>query len=169
MSRRTRKFALTAHIVASVGWLGAVAAFMALAIAGLVSDDLQTARSAYVAMEAIGRYVLVPFALASLLTGLVKSLTTKWGLVRHYWVIFKLAINLIATGILLLYLQTLEALARIASAPTASTADLRDPSPLLHSTAALLLLLLAAGLSVYKPQGVTGRGRRWQARARPAS
>jgi hypothetical protein len=35
MTPRLRKFALTAHVTSSVGWLGAVAAFLALAVAGL--------------------------------------------------------------------------------------------------------------------------------------
>ncbi len=34
MTPIVRKFALTAHITFSVGWLGAVAGFLALAIAG---------------------------------------------------------------------------------------------------------------------------------------
>lgn len=40
---RLRKFALTAHITSSVGWLGAVVCFLALSIVGLASDDVQSA------------------------------------------------------------------------------------------------------------------------------
>ena len=50
MSPGYRKVALTAHVTASVGWLGAVAGFLALAIAGLTSHDPQHVRSAYLAM-----------------------------------------------------------------------------------------------------------------------
>jgi hypothetical protein len=90
-----------------VGWLGAVAGFLALAVAGLTSQDAQTVRAAYVTMELTGWFVLVPLALASLLTGLVQSLGTTWGLFRHYWVLAKLLINVFATIVLLLYTQTL--------------------------------------------------------------
>ena len=87
MAPGLRKLALTAHIASSVGWLGAIAGFLALAITGLTTTDALTVRVAYLAMDWIGWYVLVPLSFASLLTGLVLSLGTEWGLVRHYWVI----------------------------------------------------------------------------------
>jgi hypothetical protein len=74
MPPRARRFALTAHIVSSVGWLGAVAVILALAIAGVTSDDAQIVRAAYLGMESIAWFVLLPFSVASLLTGLVQSL-----------------------------------------------------------------------------------------------
>src|SRR5829696_9370988 len=107
---RLRKLALTAHVVSSVGWLGAVTAFLALSIAGLTSKDPQTVRGAYLVMELTGWVVLIPLSLASLATGLVCSLGSSWGLFRHYCVLFKLVINLVATIVLLLYMQTLDAL-----------------------------------------------------------
>ena len=165
MTPRLRKFALTAHVTSSVGWLGAVIGFLALSITGLASADGQTVRAAYLAMEATGWYVLVPLSLASLLTGLVQSLGTRWGLFRHYWVLAKMLINVFATVVLVMYMQTLSYLAGVAGATTLSSGDLRglkSPSPVLHAGAALLLLLVATTLSVYKPRGVTRYGRRKQ-------
>ena len=162
MTPRLRKFALTAHVASSVGWLGAVAGFLGLAVAGLTSQDAQTVRAVYLATEFTGWFVLVPFAVASLLTGLVQSLGTKWGLFRH--VLAKLLINVFATFVLLLYMQTLDYLAGVA-AETFSSSDLdalRSPSPLLHAGLALLLLLTATALAVYKPRGMTPYGRRKQ-------
>jgi hypothetical protein len=160
-----RKLALTAHIVSSVGWLGAVAVFLALGVAGLVSEDAETVRAAYVAMESTGWFVLVPLSVASLATGLIESLTTKWGLLRHYWVAMKLAINLLATVVLLLYMRSLGDLADIAVEATSPAGDLddaRDPSPVVHAAAAFVLLVAAAVLSVYKPRGLTAYGHRRQ-------
>ena len=77
MTPSLRKLALTAHVTSSVGWLGAVAAFLALAIAGLTSRDPQMVRAAYLAMELTGWFVIVPLSLASPLTGLVQSLCTE--------------------------------------------------------------------------------------------
>ena len=162
MTSRVRKLTLTAHVVFSVGWLGAVAGFLALAVAGLVGQDPQTVRSAYLMMELTGWFVLVPLAGASLVSGLVQSLGTEWGVFRHYWVLGKLIINVIATVVLLLYMQTLGSLGRIAGKPTLSDNDLsvlRSPSPVLHSGAALALLVIATVLAVYKPRGKT---RYWQ-------
>ena len=164
MPPHQRKLALAAHVTCSVGWLGAVAAFLGLAVAGVASDDLQVVRGVYVTMEVTGWFVLVPLAVASLTTGIVQSLCTKWGLFRHYWVVFKLAINVAATVILLAYMRTLADLADVARRTTAAddVTALRSPSPLLHSVAALVLLLVATALGVYKPHGRTPYGQRKQ-------
>jgi hypothetical protein len=101
-------------------------------------------------------------ALASLLTGLVQSLVTTWGLFRHYWVLFKLVIAILATAVLLLYTETVGVFADIAAASSTDLSELRAPTFLLHSGAALLLLLVATVLAVYKPRGMTRYGRRKQ-------
>ena len=165
MRPRLRKFVLTAHVVSSVGWLGAVAVFLALAVVGLTSQDAQLVRAVYLAMEPAGWFVLVPLSLASLLTGLVQSLGSKWGLLQHYWVLMKLLINVVATTVLLLYMQTLGYLADVAAQTTLSSGDLRllrSPSSVLHAGFGMLLLLVAATLSVYKPRGMTRYGQRKQ-------
>ena len=76
---RLRKLALTAHVTCSVGWIGAVVVFRALAFLGLTSQDPQTVRGVYLVMEPAGWLVLVPLAFASLLTGILQSLGTAWG------------------------------------------------------------------------------------------
>src|SRR5919202_2449549 len=111
MTPRVRKLALTVQVVSSVGWLGAVAASLALATAGLAGEDAQVVRAAYLAMNSIGEGVLVPLALTSLLSGVVQALGTKWGLFRHYWVLMKFLINVFASAVLVLYMQTLGYLA----------------------------------------------------------
>jgi hypothetical protein len=163
MAPGTRKLALTAHVTASVGWLGAVAAYLALAIAVLTSPDAQTVRAVYLAMELIVWYVIVPLAFASLLTGLVSSLGTSWGLFRHYWVVFKLLLNVVATLVLLLYTRSIGSFADLAVASSGvALGELRHPTHAIHSGAALLVLLVATVLAVYKPRGVTPYGWRKQ-------
>ena len=103
MTPSLRKFALTMHVTSSVGWLGAVGAFLALAIAGLGSQDLQIVRAAYLAMHLITWFVIVPLSLAALSTGIVQSLGTTWGLFDHYWVGTKLLLTVLATAILLVH------------------------------------------------------------------
>jgi hypothetical protein len=162
MTPPIRKLALTAHVSASVGWLGAVAGFLALSVVGLTSDDADTVRGAYLVMEPAAWFVLAPLAFASLLTGLVQALGTTWGLFRHYWVLFKLLINVVATLVLLTYMETFRVLADVAADPRADLSVVRNPSPTLHAGAALLLLLAATTLAVYKPRGLTRYGRRKQ-------
>jgi uncharacterized membrane protein len=166
MTPRLRKFALAAHVASSVGWLGAVVVFLALAVVGLTSQDAETTRGAYLVMEPAAWYVLVPLAFASLLTGLVQSLGTTWGLFRHYWVLFKLLINVVATIVLLTYMETFSSMAHVAADPSVDLGVVRNASPILHAGAALLLLLVATTLAVYKPQGMTRYGRRKQRQQR---
>ena len=162
MAPRTRKVALTVHVVCSVGWLGAVLAFMALAIVGLISRDAASVRAAYIAMEPLTWFVLIPLSIASLLTGIVQSVGTPWGLLRHYWVLAKLVLNVVATTVLLLYTQTVGYLADVAEASRfpGRDPDLGNPSPLLHGAAAALRLLAATALAVLKPRGQTRFGQR---------
>jgi hypothetical protein len=102
MTPGLRKVALTAHVASSVGSLGAVAGFLALAVAGLTSQDAGMVCAAYLTMEFTARYVIVPLVLALLLAGLIQSLGTAWGLFRHYWVLAKLLLTVLTTIVLLL-------------------------------------------------------------------
>ena len=119
-------------------------------------------------MEPAAWFVLVPLAFASLLTGLVQALGTTWGLFRHYWVLFKLLINVVATAVLLLYMETFDSMADVAADPRSDLGAVRNVSPLLHAGLALLLLLVATTLAVYKPRGLTPYGRRRQREQRTA-
>lgn len=162
MTSSIRKFALTAHITFSVGWLGSVACFLTLAIAGLTVQNVQILRATYFAMELVGWYIIVPFCIASLLTGLVMSLGTKWGLFRHKWVLTKFVITVISALILFGFTRTLGNLGNLAADATLSIDELRklSQSPVLHSGGGLLALLVTTILSVYKPWGLTSYGRR---------
>jgi hypothetical protein len=165
MSPGVRKLALAAHVTSSVGWLGAIAAFLALSIIGLTSDDAETVRGAYLVMEPAAWYVLVPLAFASLVTGLVQSLGTTWGLFRHYWVVAKLLINVFATIVLVMYMATFDVLRDVAADPGTKLSHVRNVSPALHAALALLLLLAATALAVFKPRGMTRYG--WRKQQKP--
>ena len=175
MTPGLRKFALTTHVTASVGWLGSVAAFLALAIAGLSSQDSQLVRAAYLAMHLTTWFVIVPFSIASLLTGLLESLGTTWGLFRHYWVVTKLLLTTLATIILLVHTQPIGRVAAVAAETALSGGDLLQVRLQLvgDAAAALFVLLVTTALSVYKPWGLTPYGIRRQAEAtegwRPAA
>ena len=163
-----RKFTFTAHVTTSVGWLGAVFGFLALAVIGLTSADDQTVRGAYLVMAPAAWFVLVPLAHASLLSGIVLSLGTAWGLFRHYWVVLKLLITVFATIILLVYMETFRVMAGVAADPRVDLAAVRNASPLVHSLLALILLTIATVLGVYKPSGMTAYGKRKEAEQRRA-
>ena len=170
MKPRFRKLVLTAHITFTVGWLGSVAAFLALAIAGLTSSDPQMVRAAYPAMELATRFVIVPLSIAPLLiTGPILSLGTSWGLFRHYWILAKLLINLLSTLILLVHMQPIGYLSHVAAAGTLSGADRGLQIQMaVAAGAARIALLVATALAVYKPRGMTPYGWRKQYEEREA-
>jgi hypothetical protein len=166
MTPALRKLNLTAHVTSSVGWLGAVAGFLVLSIAGLASQDADTVRSAYVAMNLIGQFIIVPLSLAALMTGLVQSLGTDWGLFRHYWVLVKFVLTVGATVLLLLHqFVAVAGAARLVSGTAAGTlpqVGRLGPQLVGDAGLAVLVLLVTTTLSVYKPWGRTRYGRRMQ-------
>ncbi|MBI4298224.1 MAG: hypothetical protein HY666_00485, partial [Chloroflexi bacterium] len=160
-----RKFVLTAHVTFAVGWIGAVAGFLALAVTGLTSQDAQKVRAAYLAMELTARFVILPLSLTPLLiTGPLLSLGTPWGLFRHYWILAKLLINILAAIALLVHMQPISYMAGVAAETILSSADLRQLriQLVVWACVALLALLVATALAVYKPRGITPYGWRKQ-------
>jgi len=166
-SPRLRKLALAVHITCSVGWLGAVVSFLAIAVAGLVSEKPDVVRSAYFSMELTAWVVIVPLSLASPLSGLVQGLGTSWGLFRHYWVVFKIVLTIPATLFLLMHMKAISHMSASALGTTLSSSDLRQLrlQLVVDASAAVIVLIATTVLSVYKPQGLTPYGRRKQAAA----
>ena len=153
MTPKFLKVALTAHIISAIGWVGALSAFLVLALAGLVAEDPQTARAAYVANDLITRFAIVPFAFSALITGVIQATGTQWGMFRHYWVLFKIVIAMIAFSVLLMKTASIAYMADAAA--TLPDDNLRSLKLSLagHAVGGLLLLLWAAALAVYKPRG----------------
>jgi len=167
LTRGVRKFALIVHLTCSVGWIGAVVAYLALGIAAVSSQDTQTVRAAWTAMDLTGWWVIVPLAIAALLTGVVISLGTHWGLFRHYWVVISLALTLLCTVVLVLHMPAVSRMASMAR--QLDGADLRAlGGDLFHPSVGLLVLLAVTVLNVYKPAGVTPYGWRRQREQRQA-
>ena len=172
MTPALRKLTITAHVTFSIGWLGAVAAFLVLSIAGLTSHDAEVVRGAYLSMDLISRFIVIPMCFAALATGLIQALATPWGLFRYYWILLKFGLAIFATIALLVHQFVAVAVAakRVsgAAAETLFSADLdalktelvRAPS------LAILLLVVVTTLGVYKPWGLTRYGRRKQQEGR---
>ncbi len=164
MAPVVRKLALTAHITCSVGWVGSIATFLALSLVGAVGRDAETVRSAYIAMNSIGILVIVPLSLASLVTGLIQALGSPWGLFRHYWVLSKLLLNLLATGLLLLHqfmsVSVAAQRALITAAGVFPSLGQLAIQQIFDASLAVLALVTATAFAIYKPQGLTPYGRR---------
>lgn len=162
MKPRLRKLALTAHVTLSVGWLGAVAAYLAPAIVGLTSSDVEVVRGCHIAMAVMGWFVIVPLAFGALATGLIHSLFTEWGLIRHYWIATKLALAIIGAAILVMHMRG--SVGRLAGltpeALAAASSDQLKVHLVVHAAGGLLILLVATTLSIFKPWGKTPYGKR---------
>jgi hypothetical protein len=173
MAPQVRKLALTAHVTASVGWIGALMVFFAHATVSVTSEDAAIVRAACLAMSLTAWFVILPLSIASLTTGVVQALGTAWGLLKHYWVVAKLLLTIVATVVLLSKLAPISALAQAAADMTFSTANVFQSrlSLLIHAAGGLLMLLTAASLAIYKPAGLTrfGRGNSSGARERAAA
>ena len=163
MTPALRRLLLTLHLAASVGWVGAVLAYLPLDLATAASQDPQTLRAAYLGMDLVARWALVPLALLALASGIVLSLATPWGLFRHWWVVVSLALTALAAVVLLVETRTIASLAAVAADPATGDAALRAlPSTLPHSLGGLAVLLFVHALNVYKPRGLTRYGWRRQ-------
>lgn len=161
MTPRARKLVLTAHLTFSLGWIGAVIAYLALGVAAVTSPNTRTVRAAWTGMDITGWYVIVPLALASLLTGLVMALGTRWGLFRHYWVLVSFVLTVFSTTVLVLHMPEVSTLA--AAAQEAQGAHLAAlGGDLAHPGIGLVVLLAIQVLNMYKPRGITRYGWRKQ-------
>lgn len=164
LSPRSRTSWLVAHVASSVGLLGAVVVFFARALVGLFGTEPSLLQGVYLAGDLATRAVIVPLCAASLLTGIVLSLGTPWGLVRHWWVVAKLAITLVSTAVLLLHVGRITDMAEAAMGMGLASGDLYGArlQLVVASGAAILTLLAATVLSVAKPRGLTRYGWRLQ-------
>ena len=155
MTNRMSKLVLTSHVTFSVGWLGAVAVFLALAITGLHSQNEQLVRACLLAMKTSAWFVILPFCLTALATGIIQAAWTKWGLFRYYWIVVKLFLTLGSTILLLLHLQPINELANAASQPAFSNSEHvpKTIDLIAKSGAAILVLLFITTISIYKPWG----------------
>lgn len=126
------------------------------------SRRAQSVSAAYWAMESIARFIIVPLAFAALLSGLIQSLGTPWGLVQYYWVVAKLLLTAFATAVLLVKMSLIEYAAALAQAPTIHKSDLHMAGLqlIVHAAGGLVVLVMAMILSVYKPRGRTPYGLR---------
>jgi hypothetical protein len=163
MMPRLRKLALVVHVTVSVGWLGALAAYLVLDITAASSQDAPTLRAAYLGMASIVWYAIVPLAAATLSTGLMVSLGTKWGLFRHYWTLISFVLTVVAAAVLWVETRTISHYANVAADPAATLDDLRAlGNTLVHSAGGIIVLLTILVLNMYKPSGMTRHGWRKQ-------
>jgi hypothetical protein len=166
VSPRVHRLLLATHIIVSVGWLGIVFAKLVLGLRAMTSSAPGVPDALYLSMEVVN-IAFPPAAISTLVTGVLLSLGTKWGLLRHYWVATKLALSV---GVIVISIALVDRLIRQSiSAPSGQAVDdgtilgiASAPATLLISlsVARALMLGTATVVAVYKPWGKTWFGRR---------
>jgi uncharacterized membrane protein len=158
MGPRIRKTVLVVHVLASVGWFGAVAAFIALAVAGLGGGDAEGVAGVYAAAQVITWYVILPLGILSFISGIVQGLGTQWGLVRYWWVFIKLVLTTGALALLVVHIQVVDrAASHIGTGAMAGMSGLDEVrlQLVVDSAGAVAVLVITTLLSVVKPRGRT--------------
>ncbi|MBZ4018281.1 DUF2269 domain-containing protein [Streptomyces purpurogeneiscleroticus] len=165
LSRPARRATLVVHVVVSVGWLGLTLGLLALGIAastagGAAGSDVTSdlAAAAYRSMKIFIDWLIIPLALLTLVSGLVLSLGTPWGLARHRWVVTKFWLTLGAVVATTLALRT--QIGAAAGAVTAGRPVPPETDLVVAPAVALALYVFLTAISVLKPWGPTARGRR---------
>jgi hypothetical protein len=159
----TRRLVLALHVIVSVGALGVYLGLLTLAVAGLTTDDPERLRTAYTAMGIFADWLIIPVALAILVTGVTLGLGTRWGLLRHYWVATKLVLTLAlaVASIFGLRARIHDAIDQL-PAVSAGAGDVGSVGVLLVFLlpVALAVYITTTVLAIYKPWGMTRRARR---------
>jgi hypothetical protein len=160
-------FALVAaHAVAAACWIGIAVTFVAMSVVAMSTNDIHTTMAIYELMATFDLTLLRWANFATFLTGIALSITTKWGLIRYYWVAAKVAI---AVAILIMAFGFLHDSLERAGHEAAELAATRGTAAQLSGASdvvlwgfslAMLSLVGALLLSLYKPGGRTRRGRR---------
>ena len=138
-----RKSWLLLHVITSVGWLGVTVGNLVLAVVGRAE--------LYRAMVLLADFVVLPMGVGALVTGVVLSLGTRWGLVKHRWVLVKFVLTVIAVVATTFSLRSelREAADGVAGA---------DTSVLAACCVSLTRYVVNTALSVFKPWGRTRWG-----------
>jgi hypothetical protein len=162
---KPRKALVAAHAISAPCWVGVAVTFVAMSVVAMSTKNIHPTKAVYELMAVFDIKLLPWTNFATFLTGIALSMTTKWGLIRYYWVVAKIAI---AVGILVMAFGFLldalvrageEAAALAATGGTAAQLSGAADVVLWGFGCAMLSLVGALLLSLYKPGGRTRRAR----------
>ncbi|MCF3118484.1 DUF2269 domain-containing protein [Streptomyces arenae] len=167
LSRPARRATLVVHVVGAAGWLGLTLGLLALALTAITTESPTSIEAAVRSMKVFTDWLVLPLALLTLLSGLLLSLGTPWGLARHRWVYAKFWLTLATTAASAFSLRP----GINATAATVAAGDpLTDPSGLIAGPiVSLSAYVFMTVISVLKPWGLTRRGRKQRGEMHRAS
>lgn len=159
---RGRKLVLLVHIASAGAWVGLDVAMAALVFAAVRSDEAATKAFCYQALELFAIWPLFATGLVCLASGVLMGLGTSYGLLRYWWVVIKLALNLLLAALVLVALRPVvtELAGRGALAATGASVSFDESNIVFPPVVSPTLLLVAFTLAVFKPWGLIRRNAR---------
>lgn len=156
-----RRTVLVLHVITAVGWLGVTFADVALGATALATNDPELQHAMFRALGVIADFVLVPIAWSAFLTGLLLALGTKWGLVRHKWVLTKFVLTTLVVLLTTFSLTPgLKAQRDAAESAAADQLIATDPNSMISAgVVSTTIYTICVLLSIVKPWGRTRWGR----------
>jgi hypothetical protein len=106
-----RRWLLTIHLLFSAIMFGVAVAFLILSIAAANTSDEGVLKACYTSMHVLAKTSVKVSTIGTLVTGILLSVLTQWGLFKYYWIIAKevLTVLSIVLGPIGMYFWTLKA------------------------------------------------------------
>lgn len=144
----------TLHLIAVVMWLGGCLAMGLIAL--IPTDDPVSKLALLNVSELIDYAILIPGAVATVLTGAIYGIWSKWGFFRHTWLTVKwiVSIAIILIGTFFFHPFSLEMIDILQSpAPDATATNILavDAAILRWCGLQAIALMLLIPVSVFKP------------------
>lgn len=155
LSFTTKRWLTALHLLFSAILLGNTVVFIVLSIVAASTDQRNVLEACVTVMHVLSTTSVRASTIGVVVTGVLLSVMTKWGLFQFYWILLKEGMTLVVIGIAIfgLYFWTLQAVSGIShdqAVPFFTSNNLQ-----LFVGIILLALLLAAMfvISIFKPWG----------------
>jgi uncharacterized membrane protein len=159
ITRWQRSLLLTLHLMFSGIMLGNMAVFLILNLAAAATSDPDVFRACYRVMHILADSSVRASTIGTVVSGVLLSVLTHWGLVRYYWIIAKelLTLAAIAINFVGMHVWTLRAVRLSAAAGLDALQNPQFTANRLYLLAGIIVqissLVAIFLLSVYKPWG----------------
>ena len=159
MTLTQRRWLLILHLLFVAIWFGTNVVFLILSLAASFTGDENVLQSSFTAMHLLSETSGRASIIGSVVTGILLSVLTKWGLFKYKWIIAKEIMTLLSLGVGMvgIYYWTLNAFDIVADEGMAAVHDRSFIANrnLLYCGIIFQILSLGAmyAISVFKPWG----------------
>lgn len=94
-----KRWLVSTHILCNVVWLGTTLCFLVLSLAAVTTQDIKALHTIYVMVDVLDKTLIWTSSIGTMVTGILLSILTHWGLTRFYWIIVKEVLTLLSFGL----------------------------------------------------------------------